>query len=293
MVAAGFVFLIEYLDDTIKDPISVAQITDLSTIGLIAESPLQRENEPLIMMAQPRSPNAEAYRQLRTNVQYIGVSRPLSTILVTSPNAAEGKSTTAANLAIALAQADNRVLLVDGDMRRPFLHRKFGMSNDVGLTNLLLSREDDAAFVQETAVPNLRLITSGPLPPNPAELIHSERMKHLIEWLGETADYIVVDSPPVLAVTDSVLLSQLASTTLMVVEANKTRQQSLLLALQQIEAVGGHLAGILINKINPRRSGYYYNYYSYYTDDQTHASNTPRPKRKSKLGEGLSSLLML
>lgn len=261
MLALGVVFLIEYLDDTIRDPDSLAQATGLSTIGLIAKQAARDNVENLVMVAQPRSANAEAYRQVRTNVQYVGVSRALSTILVTSPNAGEGKTTTAANLAVALAQAGSQVILVDSDMRRPTLHHKFGLPNQTGLTSLLLSKENSADFIQATDVANLRLITSGPLPPNPAEMLHSERMKQLLTWLQETADFVVLDSPPVLAVTDSVLLSQLASTTLIVVEAGKTRHQSLALAIQQIEAVEGHIAGLLINKIDPRRSGYYYNYY--------------------------------
>jgi capsular exopolysaccharide synthesis family protein len=223
-------------------------------------------------------------------VQYVGVSQDLSTILVTSPNAEEGKSTTAANLAVALAQAGNKIILIDTDMRRPSLHHKFNVPNNMGLTNLLLSKEDDTAFTQETDIPGLSLITSGPLPPNPAELIYSERMKHIINWLREKVDYIILDSPPVLAVTDAVLLSQLASTTLMVVEADKTRQQTLLLAIRQIEAVDGHIAGILLNKINPRRSSYYYNYY-YKSHYHYHENGSPGGKSKQKLGVGLSGFL--
>ena len=261
MLAVGVVFLIEYLDDTIKDPDTLEQATGLSTLGLIAKQATQDDKDKLVMVGQPRSANAEAYRQVRTNVQYVGVSRALSTILVTSPNAGEGKTTTAANLAAALAQAGSKVILVDSDMRRPTLHHLFGLPNKTGLTNLLLSKENSAAFIQETGIPNLRLITSGPLPPNPAEMLHSERMKQLLGWLHEIADFVILDSPPVLAVTDSVLLAQIASTTLLVIEAGKTRHQALALAIRQLEAVEAHIAGLLINKLDPRRSGYYYNYY--------------------------------
>jgi capsular exopolysaccharide synthesis family protein len=275
MLAVGVVFLIEYLDDTIKDPDTLAQAVSLNAIGLIARD---KESEKLVMLAHPRSPNAEAYRQLRTNIQYVSVSRDLKTILVTSANAGEGKSTSAANLAIALAQAGAKVILVDTDMRRPSLHKQCHVTTEVGITNLLLSKENDASFIQETAVPNLQVITAGPLPPNPAELIASERMKQILSWLHERADYVILDSPPILAVTDGILLSQLASTTLLVVEAGKTRQQSLLLALQQLEAVDAHIAGILINKLNPRRSGYY-NYY-YQSNNNYHETGSP-PRGKS------------
>lgn len=287
MLAVGVVFLIEYLDDTVKDPDSMESVTGLSTIGIIPKYTPRAENEKLVMEAQPRSPDAEAYRQARTNVQYVGVSQDLATILITSANANEGKSTTAANLAIALAQADSKVVLIDTDLRRPSLHHKFNVPNNMGLTNLLLSKENDVAFIQETETPNLRLITSGPLPPNPAELIHSARMKDIFDWLHEEVDYLVLDSPPVLAVTDAVLLSQLASTTLIVVEAGKTRQQSLLLAARQIEAVNGHIAGLIINKINPRRSGYYYNYY-YQSNYHYLQNDNQGGKRKQKLGSMIS-----
>jgi len=285
MLAVGIVFLIEYLDDTIKDPNTLAQAADLNAIGLIART---KEDDKLVMLTQPRSPNAEAYRQLRTNIQYVGVSRVLKTILVTSANTGEGKSTTAANLAIALAQADNKVILVDTDMRRPSLHKIFNSSNQIGLTDLLLSKEDDPSFVRDTEVPNLRLITSGPLPPNPAELIDSERMKHIINWLLEKADYLVLDSPPILAVTDGTLLSRIASTTLLVVEAEKTRQQALFIMTQQLESVEAHIAGVLINKLNPRQSGYYYNYYR--SSYQYEESGLPTKGKKS-LRASLAAIL--
>ena len=283
MLAVGVVFLIEYLDDTIKDPASLEHLTGLSTIGVIVKNTVTVKNEKnsLVMMNQSRSPNAEAYRQVRTNVQYVGVGRELSTILVTSPNQGEGKSITAANLAITLAQASNKVILIDSDMRRPSLHHKFNIFNNTGLTDFLLSKENNSAFIQESGVENLQIITAGSLPPNPAELIHSERMQHIIDWLHETVDYIVLDSPPILAVTDAVLLSQLASTTVIVVEAGKTRQQSLLLGIQKIEAVGGHIAGILINKVSSRHSSYYYNYYAYQWD--YHFDNNKITGRKNKL----------
>ena len=290
LLAVGTVFLVEYLDDTIKDPDILEQATGLSTMGLIAEYSSQDENEALVMVAQPRSPIAEAYRQVRTNVQYVSVSRDLSTILVSSANVGEGKSTTAANLAIALAQANSKVILVDSDMRRPVLHHKFGLSNSTGLTTLLLSKENDTAFLQETNITNLWLIPSGPTPPNPAELIHSERMKQVIHWLHENADYVIVDSPPILAVTDSVLLSQIASTTLMVIQASETSQQSLIRAIQQIRAVDGHIAGVLFNKVDLRRSSYYYNDY-YRSNDYYYATGEPSSKKRRKLGVSLPGFL--
>ena len=274
MLAIGVIFLIEYLDDTVKDSSSLEHITGLNVLGIITKQNNLDKDAPPVMVTQLRSPNAEAYRQVRTNVQYVGVSQELSTILVTSPSQGEGKSTIATNLAITLAQSNNKVVLIDCDMRRPTLHRKFNLPNNVGLTNLLLSKEDDPSFIQETGTENLRIITTGSLPPNPAELIQSERMQHILDWLNEVADYIVIDSPPALVVTDSILLSQIASITMLVVAAGKTRQQSLLLAIQRIKAVDGYIAGIIINKVHARHSSYYYHNYYAYQSDYFHTNNS-------------------
>lgn len=272
MIAVGIVFLIEYLDDTVKDPEVIEQTLGVGVLGFISQTPNGAANDELLMLAQPRSPNAEAYRQVRTNIQYVGISREVKTLLITSANAGEGKSTTAANLAVSLAQAGDQVILVDTDLRRPTLHRYFQTANNHGLTNLLLDKEGNLeTFLRPTAIPNLQLVPSGPLPPYPAELLGSERMRQIIAQLSAAADYVIFDSPPILAVTDSVLLSQLSSATLLVVETGKTRTQALLQAIKQIVAVDGHIAGIVLNKVQRRRGSYYYYNYSnanYYAESQ-------------------------
>ncbi|MBK8985779.1 MAG: polysaccharide biosynthesis tyrosine autokinase [Chloroflexi bacterium] len=268
MVAVGAIFLIEYLDDTIADPTSVEQSVGLALLGNISRMQAPEGENCLVMIHEPRSPTAEAYRQLRTNVQYVGVIHELRTMLVTSANMAEGKSTTASNLAVALAQAGHRTLLVDADLRRPSLHRLFDLTNHEGLTNLLLNPDGNDTYFQETNVPDLRVLTSGPLPPFPAELIASERMTRLVAVLAEQADYVIFDSPPVLVVTDAVLLSQITDTTLIVVEAGRTRTQALVDSVQQITAVNGHIAGVLLNKIDARRGNYYYYHNSGYYHEE-------------------------
>jgi len=287
LLMAGLAFVIEYLDDTIKDPDTLEQELGLSTLGMVPLFNYKDVKETLIMVTQPRSPIAEAYRQVRTNIQYVGVSRDLKKLLITSPNAAEGKTVTSANIAIALAQAGNQVILVDTDMRRPNLHRLFGCSNICGITNLLLgvNEETETDCLQITMVPNLRLLTSGPIPPNPAELIGSARMAEVATWLSEQADFVIFDSPPILAVTDSVLLSQMVDATLLVVKGGKTAYQAVAVASRRIADVNGHIAGVLLNQVK-RNNGYGYTYYyqeNYAPKDRTESSSGKLKQRVAGL----------
>lgn len=267
----GLAFVIEYLDDTVKDPIMIEQELGVSTLGLVPTFTYNKDaKETLIMVTQPRSPIAEAYRQVRTNIQYAGVSHALKKLLITSPNVAEGKTVTSANIAIALAQAGNLVILVDTDMRRPRIHHLFGCTNTCGMTNLLLGIDQEVTCLQSTMVPNLRLLTSGPIPPNPAELLGSKRMADVADWLAEQADFVIFDSPPVLAVTDSVLLSQLVDATLLVVKGGQTAHQALAVASRRIADVNGYIAGVLLNQMS-RKNSYGY---AYYQEKYTQTENT-------------------
>lgn len=261
MFAAGIVFLLEYLDNTVKNPPEIEQLTGLSTIGTIGQMDAATLRQGLVVAHRPRAPIAEAYRQLRTNLMFCLAAGDRHSILVTSPRAAEGKTTTAANLAVALAQAANTVIIVDSDLRRPTIHRLFNVNNSEGLTNLLMENADRAPLLQETEVPGLRALTSGSLPPNPAELLGTQRMRQIAAWLADRADFVVYDSPPLLAVTDAAVLSQLADTILLVIRAGETTVPELAAALQQLLNVEAHIAGVVINRITPRNGYYYYNYY--------------------------------
>lgn len=280
----GVVFLLEYLDETVKDPTSVEKAVGLSTLGAIAHVSISDPTESLIVARQPRSPVSEAYRQVRTNVQFAGVGHEIRTMLVTSANPSEGKTTTAANLALTFVQAGKRVILVDADLRRPSQHTRFGLSNNRGLTNLMINEELSPSFLVETATPGLRVLTSGPLPPNPAELLGSERMREILNWLKGLADYVIVDSPPILAVTDGVVLSRLMDTTIVVVNAAKTRYQALTAAVEQLTAVSSHVAGVILNQLNQKSGRYYYHYYyrdsSYYTTPDGQAKRHRRHSRR-------------
>src|SRR3990172_6739244 len=182
-------------------------------------------HEQLVTFASPRSPAAEAYRQLRTNIQFSSLDRPLKTLLVTSTNPEEGKSTTLANLAITIAQTGSKVLIVDCDLRRPSIHSIFGIKNNVGLTSAMVDTSLANLPAQDVGIPNLSVLTSGPLPPNPSELLGSQRMQELMAKLRESADYVLFDSPPVLAVTDAAVLASKLDGVLLVINAGHTKRE--------------------------------------------------------------------
>lgn len=212
---------------------------------------------PLISLRDPRAPASEAYRTLRTNIQFSSLDRPLHTLLVTSTAPDEGKSTTLANLAVTMAQAEQRVILVDCDLRRPTLHTLFGLSNDVGLTSMILSQED-APPLQETGVPGLSLLASGPLPPRPADILGSRRMEAVIARLRAEADIVLFDTPPVVAVTDAAVLATKVDGVLLVFLAGKTSRDRARRARQMLEKVKANIVGVVLNNAEVEQGyGYY------------------------------------
>jgi capsular exopolysaccharide synthesis family protein len=273
-LAAGTAFLFEYLDDTVKTPDDVSQTLGLGTLGIIGR--LAKREEPLVIVSQPFSPVAEAFRALCTNVRFSNVDRPLRTLLVTSPNLAEGKSITAANLAVAMAQAGLRVVVVDADLRRPRLHQLFGLDptreKDTGdrpwwgLTGSLLEGRIDG-MLHTVQVDGLSILPSGELPPNPVEVLGSQHMQKVLHKLAEQADIVLIDSPPVLPVADATALAQAADGVLLVLHAGKTRRRAARHALESLRQVGANLVGIVLNAVPAHRgSDYYYQYHKYYGD---------------------------
>lgn len=206
----------------------------------------------LITISNPRSPIAEAYRALRTNLEFSNLDKSLRTVLVTSASAEEGKSTTLANLAVTIAQSGKRVVLVDADLRRPTQHQIFGLKNNAGLTDMV---RDDAMMttppLQETNVPNLQLLTSGQLPPNPAEVLGSKRMSEVLTALLQNADMVLLDAPPLLAVTDAAVLSSRVDGVLLVVSAGKTKRESARQARSQLEKINARVIGAVLNNVKP------------------------------------------
>lgn len=204
----------------------------------------------LVTVADPRSPVSEAYRTLRTNLDFSSLDKPIKTMLVTSAGPEEGKSTVLANLAVTTAQAGKKVILVDCDLRRPTLHNIFNLKNDVGLTTMVV---DDAAMksppLQDTGVEGLQLVSSGPLPPNPSELLGSRRMEEIIAVLLERADVVLFDAPPVVAVTDAAVLATKVDGVLLVVNAGGTKRDYARAAKARLEKVNANLLGAVLNNV--------------------------------------------
>lgn len=216
----------------------------------------------LILTEQPKSPIAEAYRSLRTNLQYAKVDGELKSILFTSAGPTEGKSTTVSNAAIALAQSGRKVILLDCDLRKPVLHKIFRLPRNSGLTNILAEDSHPAEYIQDTDIENLQILSSGPIPPNPSELLGSKRMKKLLSYVREQADMVLIDSPPAVAVTDaSVLASQVDGITL-VVDAGTVRPEMAQRAKELLTHANGRILGVILNRAEiDEEHAYYYYYY--------------------------------
>lgn len=300
-LGAAAAYLLEYLDDTIKTPEDVKNAADLTTLVGIATYDSDTDSDyTIITLNKPRSPISEAFRTLRTAILFANVDRATSTILVTSANPSEGKSATAANLGVVMAQAGHRVLIIDADLRLPVQHKIFAINtNNFGLTNLLVKmllfdesenpdRDTHALLegaIHETSQRALYVLTSGSLPPNPAELVGSAKMQSLIDILSELFDYIIIDSPPTLLVTDPVVLSTRVDNVLLVSRAGTARRNQLSSAAKRLREVNANLVGVVLNRVSAKTSGYYYHDYyaaSYYTDDKSDKGGRSGRKRKKK-----------
>jgi len=214
----------------------------------------------LITVSEPRSPISEAYRTLRTNLDFAGLDRALKTLAVTSAGVAEGKSTTLANLAVVSAQAGRRIILVDADLRRPMLHQVFGLDNSAGLTTMMMGSDAlDSPPLHDTAIDGLSVLTSGPLPPNPAEVMGSRRMEEVIAALAGRADQVLFDTPPVIAVTDAAVLATKVDGVLLVISAGHTRRDYARTALQRLQQINARVVGAVLTNVQVDASlqGYY------------------------------------
>lgn len=300
VLSASAAYLLEYLDDTVKTPDQIMKLGDIPTLAGIAYMDSDDDSK-LITVNDPRSPTSEAYRVLRTAIQFSVVDKKNSILLMTSGVPAEGKSTTAGNLAIVLAQAGNNVLLLDGDLRRPSQHEIFNLPNKRGVTSLLLKLNvDDSEIevrnlvedtVQPTQVEGLQIMACGPIPPNPSEMLGSTKMRRLLEVLDQQYDFVIVDSPPVLSVTDAAVLSALAGTTLVVVRANKSRKGEFKQVVERLEDVNANLAGAVLNSLKSGSEGHNFYYYykdPYYTygDDADKDADEPKSKLRKRFLRG-------
>lgn len=218
--------------------------------------------EPQLIVAQdPRSAVAEAFRTLRTNIQFKSLDKPVRTLLITSSAPEEGKSTVVANLAVSLAQTGAAVIAVDCDLRNPSLHQIFGLPNDRGLTSLMLASDSGVRdHLQRSEAGGVDVLTSGPLPPNPAELLGSKRMDQVVRELRDMADYVVFDTPPVLSVTDAAVLVTKMDGSMLVLSAGKARRDAAKKAKRTLEELSAHFLGVIVNNVKADResqSGYY------------------------------------
>ncbi len=282
-LAAGAAYLAEFLDDSIKDAKDIQTRFGIATLGAVPKLPGNDKapEQKLIMVHDSLQPAAEAYRILRTNLQFASVDQDLRLLQVTSSSPGEGKSMTTANLAAAIALSGKRVILLDADLRRPVQHKLFGLSNNAGVTSALLGYFDSLEqLLRPTPVQNLRILTSGPLPPNPAELVGSKRMRSLLAQLQDHADIVVLDSPPVTVVSDTTIMASYMEGVLLVAKPGQTRADDLRRSISALEQVEAQLLGVLLNEVPLKNSGYYYDYgYKYGYSYATAAERKSQGKR--------------
>jgi capsular exopolysaccharide synthesis family protein len=265
-------FFLEYLDQTIKSSADVERALDIPVLGLIPVDPHGLEGRrngrrraaiPLISRAAPDDPTSEAYRALRTNVTFVSAEqRNLQVICVTSPGPGEGKSTTAANLAITLAQQGAHTLLVDADLRRPLVHKAFNLVQEPGLTDILVGTATLREAVRPNVISGLDVLPGGALPPNPSELLGSEAMHRLVAELRTQFDYIIFDTPPALAVTDATVLGATADAVILVLRAGETEETAAQRTVELFRRVQARIAGTVLNGVEKQRDRYYH-YYDY------------------------------
>ena len=232
----------------------------------------------LITFEQTKSPISEAYRTLRTNVQFTSVDSEMKKIMVTSSGPREGKSHTIANLAVSISQAGKSVLVIDADMRNPTQHKLFELDNRVGLSMALVQDQGHQQYTRETAVPGVMVLTGGPIPPNPAELVGSQRMKRLIQEVSEQYDMVLIDTPPIIAVTDAAILAQEVDGVILVLAAGEVNKEYAQRAKEQLDKVGAKILGAVLNKADMKTSEYYY-YYYYHGSDDTKKKHKGHKKR--------------
>jgi succinoglycan biosynthesis transport protein ExoP len=262
MLGVGLAFLREHLDDTVKDKDDLDRAApDLTVLGLIPAVPGWKDRgiPRVVSISDPTSQAAEAYRSLRTSVQFLSLDDPLRIIQVTSPNASEGKTTTLANLAVALSRAGQRVVVVCCDLRRPRIHEFFGLDNAVGFTSVLLGEAPLSSALQQVKGERLALLASGPPPPNPSELLASKRTSDMLSALSRESDVVLVDSPPVLPVTDSMVLSRMVDATILVGTAGRTTRREYRRSLEVLQQVDANLVGTVLNGVEDG-GGYGYGY---------------------------------
>lgn len=286
-IGAGAVILVEYLDYTIKNANDVERLLKLNTIGEIPQFAGEKRGKSkglfskrkhssgkkrdknavshvLITITDPKAPASEAYRSLRTNIGYSGIDKQVRLIVLTSSRMAEGKSTTAANMAVSMAQSGKNVLLIDADLRKPRVHRYFNLSNDIGLTDIVVKNvSTEEAIKKFSYVENLSIICSGSVPPNPTEILESKKLAELLQELKEKFDIVIIDTPPVGQLTDGAILASMADGVILVAASGESNIDMVRRARAALMQVNANIIGVVLTKIDKTRSGSYYTYYNY------------------------------
>ena len=263
MLGIGVVALLEFLDNTVKPEQNLHAVTGAPVLATISSlGKLQPGGPQVYTMAQPQSSATEALRLLRTNLEFAAASGPIGTLTITSPGPGEGKSTVTANIGVVMAQTGMNVVIVDADLRKPTQHRVFGIPNDRGLTSLLTHPEEDwRASATKVALPGLRLIPSGPLPPNPGDLVASARFAQLIDKIKTEVDLVVIDSPPILSASDALTIAARTDGAVLVCQSHKTRLDALRHAAHSVHHGGIRLVGIVLNRPRGQVGATYYGEY--------------------------------
>jgi polysaccharide biosynthesis transport protein len=263
-------FAIEALDNTLKTQADVEQFLGVPVLGLVPVIGANPDPEALGdnmrqrdlgVFLDPKSVAAECCRSIRTNILFMSPDRPIRTMLVTSPSPQEGKTTTAINLGVTMAEAGGRVLIIDTDMRRPRLHRSFGVGNQFGISTVIVGKTTLEEAIKHTDVPNLDVLTCGPVPPNPSELLHTDRFAVVLADCGKLYDRIILDSPPTSAVTDPAVLGNLVDGVILIIKAGETTRESAVHARRQLMSAKARLVGVIVNAIDFSNPAYGYEYY--------------------------------
>jgi capsular exopolysaccharide synthesis family protein len=277
ILVLAFVLIRDFLDTTIKSREDVERAIGLPVLGYVLSLPMDAERDGPFVMHSPRAPAAEAFRSLRTNLEFIGVDKPIKSLLISSSEASEGKTVTAANLGVIMAQGGKNVLLVDADLRKPRLHQELGVPNRVGLSDLFRNRITIDEAIQSLNGLSLSVITSGGIPPNPAELLGSEKMAHILKELTMRFDIVIIDSSPTL-VTDSQLISARVDGVLIVMRAGETQAETAKMTFEQYKRVNARMLGVVLNNLS---TGSHYGYapyanYKYYREEDLPTSSKPK-----------------
>lgn len=283
----GLAFLFEYLDNTIKTPEEIKRYLDIPYLGPVPAISMNgredghKDHSPELEAAHsPKSTASEAYRGIRTNILFSSADTEPQVLLVSSAGPQEGKTMTSANLAITMAQAGSRVALIDCDLRRPKVHKIFNMSREQGMSNILVGKLEVNEALQQAAIPNLFVIPSGPVPPNPSEILGSSRMQDLIAGLRQNFDRVLIDSPPITAVTDAAVLTRSIDGAVLVIRSNDKSRELVRESLGKLRSVDAPILGAVLNGVDTSKNSYYYYQYSYYYYGEDSAKKKRTKKRK-------------